>query len=57
MVGCGVRIGSHCVIGAHSFVNKDIPDNSIVAGTPAKVIGKVVIKEDGNVIFNYYDRS
>lgn len=55
MVGCGVRIGSHCVIGAHSFVNKDIPDNSIVAGTPAKVIGKVVIKEDGSVIFDYYD--
>ena len=27
------------MIGAGSIVTKDVPDNSIVAGTPAKVIG------------------
>lgn len=33
------RIGSNCIIGANTLINKDIPDNSIVAGTPAKLIG------------------
>lgn len=34
----GVTIGDGCVIGAHSIVNKSIPDNSVAVGTPAKVI-------------------
>lgn len=34
----GVTIGSGCVIGAGSVITKDIPDNCIVAGVPAKVI-------------------
>lgn len=34
----GVTIGSNVAIGAGSVVNKDIPDNCIVAGVPAKVI-------------------
>ncbi len=46
------RIGSHCtvmpnltigensIIGAHSFVNKDIPDNVIAYGVPVKIIRK-----------------
>lgn len=33
-----VRIGKHCVIGANSVVTKDIPDYSVAAGTPCKVI-------------------
>lgn len=34
----GVEIGSGCVIGAHSVVNKDIPTDCIAVGAPAKVI-------------------
>lgn len=34
-----VRIGRNCLISVGSVVTKDIPDNSIVAGNPAKVIG------------------
>ncbi len=36
----GVTIGEGAVIGAHSIVNKDIPDWSIAVGCPAKVVGK-----------------
>jgi acetyltransferase-like isoleucine patch superfamily enzyme len=36
----GVSIGDGCIIGANSVVNKDIPENSIVAGVPAKIIKK-----------------
>lgn len=34
----GVSIGRNCIIGAGSLVNKDIPDNSVAAGVPAKII-------------------
>lgn len=34
----GARIGRHCVIGANSFVNKDIPDFSVAVGAPAVII-------------------
>ena len=53
MIGCGVTVGDHCVIAAHSFVNKDIPAYSIAAGIPAKVIGRVAVREDGQVAFEY----
>jgi len=32
----GVRIGSNVIIGAGSLVNKSIPDNCVVTGSPAK---------------------
>lgn len=32
------RIGNHAVIGTGSVVTKDVPDNAIVAGNPARVI-------------------
>lgn len=34
-----VKIGNNVVIAAGSIVTKDIPDNSVVGGIPAKVIG------------------
>jgi acetyltransferase-like isoleucine patch superfamily enzyme len=34
----GVSIGDGCVIAAGSVVTRDMPENSIVAGVPAKVI-------------------
>lgn len=34
----GVTIGSNVVVGAGAVVTKDIPNNSVAAGVPAKVI-------------------
>ncbi len=34
----GVTVGNNVIIGANSLVNKDVPDNVVVAGNPAKVI-------------------
>ena len=35
------KIGKNCIIGAGSIVTKDIPDNSIAVGNPARVIGNI----------------
>lgn len=43
----GVKIGNNSIIGAGSVVTKDVPDNVIVAGNPAKVI---------NTLDNYYKK-
>ncbi len=37
----GVTIGENSVVGAGSVVRKDVPDNVIVAGNPAQVVGKI----------------
>lgn len=34
----GIKIGKWCTIGAGAVVIRDVPDNSVVAGVPAKVI-------------------
>ena len=41
----GVIIGENAVVGAHSFVNKNVPDNEIVVGVPARKIAKSRNKE------------
>lgn len=37
----GVHIGNRVIIGAGSIVTKDIPDNSVAVGNPAKVVCSV----------------
>ncbi|MFC7436649.1 acetyltransferase [Hydrogenophaga bisanensis] len=34
----GIRIGDDCVIGANSYLNKDLPNNLIAYGTPARQV-------------------
>ena len=52
----GTKIGSHSIIGAHSFVNSDIPSNSIAVGTPAKVIGKIKVN-GSKVVLKYFKKE
>lgn len=44
-----VKVGNNVVIGAGAVVINDIPDNSIVAGVPAKIIS-----ENGPEVIKYY---
>lgn len=52
----GVNIGAHSVVAANSYVNKSHPAYSVIAGTPAKVIGEVQIDENGQVSIIYAKR-
>lgn len=38
-IGPGVQIGENALVGAGSVVTKDVPDNAIVVGIPARVVG------------------
>ena len=40
----GVTVGENSVIGAFSFVNKNIPDNVVAFGVPAKVQKKLDVR-------------
>lgn len=37
----GVHVGNNVIIAANAVVTKDVPDNSLVAGVPAKVIKRL----------------
>ncbi len=45
MISSGVTIGNNCVVGAHSVVTKDVPDNTIVAGNPARIVKEKIIMD------------
>jgi len=44
----GIKIGRNAVIGALSFVNQDIPADEVWAGTPAKFIKNIILKNQGD---------
>ena len=61
-IGCGsiimpnVTVGNHVIVAAGSVVTKDVPDNCIVAGNPAKVIKTGIETIDyGMLSQNYLD--
>lgn len=53
VVAKGVRIGAHSVIGAGSFVNRDIPPYTVAVGSPARPVGRVEVDESGTVVLHY----
>ncbi len=53
IVSKGVTIGKHSVVGANSFVNKDVPPFSIAVGSPARLIGQVELTDDNDIRLVY----
>jgi acetyltransferase-like isoleucine patch superfamily enzyme len=39
IINFNVKIGNNCIVAAGTVVTKDVPEGSVVAGVPAKVIG------------------
>ena len=48
----GIVIGDSSIIAAGAVVTKDVPNNCMVAGNPAKIIKKEVVVEKGKIIKN-----
>ena len=42
----GVTIGENAIVGAAAVVTKDVPDNAIVVGNPARVIRTVEVRKE-----------
>ena len=56
VISAGVTIGSRSVVAANSFVNDDVPETTIVGGTPARKIGSVVGEgEQVRMVFDLKD--
>ena len=55
IIGMGSNIGKCSVIGSLSFVNSKIPPYSIAFGSPAKIVGKVIVKGK-KVEFKYFEQ-
>lgn len=48
---CGHTIGRYAMVAAGAVVTKDVPEYALVAGVPAKIIGKV--DEKGNIVSEF----
>ena len=46
----GVKIGENAIVGAFSFVNKNIPPNTLAYGIPVKIIRKLTDEEIKNLL-------
>jgi len=56
VIARGVTIGDHVVIGACSFVNRDIPPFTVAVGAPCRAIGRVE-QRDGHFDLVYEART
>jgi len=55
VISMGVNIGNQSIIGALSFVNRDIPSKSVAIGSPVRVKGKVEFDENGEPFIVWKD--
>ena len=52
-----VTIGNNVVIGAGTVVTKSIPDNSVVAGNPGRIIGNISSFKEKMLKYNFHSKS
>lgn len=49
----GISIGDQVIVGAGSVVTKDVPNNVVVAGNPAKIIRKNIKMNNNAALVNW----
>ena len=52
IVLANVRVGRRCIVGAGSVVTKDVPDDTLVVGSPARVIRTLQYPEGVRAAWN-----
>lgn len=52
MIMPGITIGNNVVIGAGSIVTKNVPDNVVIAGNPAKIVSSIDNYRDKYLQYN-----
>lgn len=52
-----VRIGNNVIVGANAVVVKDVPDNCVVAGVPARIIMENLSPDDRAAMLKYKERG
>ena len=53
VVARGVVVGDHSVIGANSFVNREIAPFTVAYGTPCRPAGRVRVSETGDISLDF----
>ena len=51
-----MTIGKNCIVAAGAVVNRDVPDNCIVAGVPAKVL-RTLDEQDRMQVWDTYMKN
>jgi acetyltransferase-like isoleucine patch superfamily enzyme len=50
VITMGVTIGARCLVRPLSYVDQDLPEGSIAAGNPARVVGRAAVGDDGRIV-------
>jgi acetyltransferase-like isoleucine patch superfamily enzyme len=57
VVATGLSVGSRSVVGAQTYVNRDVADESIVVGAQGRVVGRVELSDHDGLRYVYEERT